>query len=488
MFGAIYRSIGLNPLKAQALIHVTVKAIGFVSMLTLLSRIQGTNFANVFGAALFTLFISSSNQAGHGQLLAISFAPLLTLFLLEFATALLKNIRSRCLLYGILFIICFNGLLLTSYYIAWLFFLFTILYLTIFALLARDSAMAVGRAMMHMRAELLFLSLAFLFMAVPFLCVYLPKLKETGGHIYGHQLYYSLFPADVLNFGSGSLVWGWLRDLVNMRYLSIWRSGEFAVGTTPDVFIVVSFILGSLAFGRLSNSPKWLKALGLAVVVAALLPLSIKGYSLWYFVYLLVPGASGIRVICRFYIFLAFPIAILVSVALSNIDTLTLRGRALGLCLLILLCASQINLAAPAHLNVSATMAKVKQAGNVPRACRSFFASENDPAFDTEIDRLYRVNVAAMFLADRVGIPTLNGFATFNPPDWIFRNDTGYLLRVGEYIEKHRLDRVCRYDFSENRWYSPEKARFIAPSFNTLNNATKKRHAKLLIPPSKDTW
>lgn len=452
VIGAIYRLVGLNPLIAQSLVHITVKAIGFASMLALLTRLQGKILLNILGAALFTLSINLSTQAGHGQLLAMAFTPLLALLLMEFFRAILEKDRRVCLFYGFVFILAFNLLLITSYYIAWFFFILTMIFIASYTIFEFNRVKTIVKSIMWMPLKLAILAVSLVIMLVPFASVYLPKLKETGGHVYWHQLFHTLHPVEILNFDSGSLVWGWLHTFITSRYPYAFRPGEFTVGATPDVLIVTLLILGGLAIGRLSYLPRWMKPLGLTVVIATLLPLSFKNHSLWYFVHLFVPGASGVRTVCRFYLLLALPVTVLISVGLSGIYLSMPYGRVLSLGIMTLLCVSQINLAAPAHLDVTAIMANVERAGSAPPGCKSFFAMESGHTPQSETDRLYRVNVPAMFLADHVGIPTLNGFSTFNPPDWIFRSDAGYLQRVSEYINKHRLKNVCSYDFGKNKW------------------------------------
>jgi hypothetical protein len=200
---------------------------------------------------------------------------------------------------------------------------------------------------------------------------------------------------------------------------------------------------------------RWLVALVLATAIAGLLPVSISRYSLWYLVDTVIPGSDGIRAISRFYLFLTFPVAIIISAFFQRVCLAGRLSKLVAVFMLSILCASQVNLAPPTRLNVLRAMALLDRAKQVPAGCDSFFVANPTVAPRSEVDELYRQNVEAMLLADSMNVPTLNGFATFNPDDWIFRQNEGYLGRVEDYIKKHGLENVCRYDIAENTWSAP---------------------------------
>ena len=454
LFGTVYRTVGFNIFQAQALVHITVKAIGFLSMVLLLNRLHGRSVINALGAALFTLAINSSMQAGHGQLLAIAFAPLLGLLLLGLVQAVAARAPKAALAYGFAFVALFNGLLLTGFYAAWFFGLFTIIFGVLYAALALDVARDFVRGLMDLKTQVLALAGWFILTVTPFLSVYLPKLHQTGGQTYAGQLMYSLSPADVLNYGPGSLVWGWLARWVEAADPNLLRFGEYQVGFTPDVLLILMLVIAGILVGKTQDVPKWMKVLALAILLSLALPVSIGGHSLWFFVRALVPGASGIRTISRYYIFLSFPIALLISIYFVHLGRSIRGGLAAGIFLMLLLGVSQINRDPPANLYVAREMAILNGVGAPPRGCSAFVVSDPVPPPVSHIDRLYRQNVQAMLVADKLNMPTLNGFATFNPPDWVFAEDDGYLRRVADLVHRHQLTGVCRYDLTEKKWYA----------------------------------
>jgi hypothetical protein len=454
LLGSLFRWYGFNALEAQSLVHILVKATGFLSMVCLLDRLQGRNIVNPLGAALFTLFISSSNQAVHGQLLSVALSPLLALLAIKFVEAIKSESQGATLLTGFCFLTLLNGLFLTGFYSAWFFCLFAVVYVLVLGMLSTSEAKRILMSATRSWKPMLALAGWFLLTLVPFLFVYVPTLISTGGQAYTNQLAYSLRLMDVINYGTGSMLWGGIYEIVSKSYPSLFRGSEFIVGFTPDVLILLWCVMLIVIFTR-EFGERWLVALVLATAIAGLLPVSISRYSLWYLVDTVIPGSDGIRAISRFYLFLTFPVAIIISAFFQRVCLAGRLSKLVAVFMLSILCASQVNLAPPTRLNVLRAMALLDRAKQVPAGCDSFFVANPTVAPRSEVDELYRQNVEAMLLADSMNVPTLNGFATFNPDDWIFRQNEGYLGRVEDYIKKHGLENVCRYDIAENTWSAP---------------------------------
>jgi len=462
LIAAAYRVLGFNVLVSHELMHISVKAIGFLSMAALLGRLQQKNIIALLGAALFTLSINSAASAGHGQLLGVAFAPLLALLLLETIRNILAGEKKSILLFGAGFSLLYGATLLTGFYMAWFFGLFLIIYAISYACLDFSKVKTLLNAVSSSRYQVAFVLFVFLLAVVPFVFVYFPKLKETGGQGYGNQLYFSLHVADMLNIGRGSLLWGPAFDFIDKRFPGLWRQGEFQFGFTPDVLALSLFIISGVILRKSTFKPLWFKALGYATLIALVLPFSFSGHSLWFFVHSLIPGASGVRVISRFYIYLAFPVAILLTVYFCNLWKSSPKARIPVFILLLIVCASQVNLHKDVNLDTKKIMARLNNAAPAPKACTSFFVDNPLPKPTDFVSRLYEQNVQAMLLADNFGIPTLNGFATFNPPDWVFEQKPMYLYRVGQYIRSHNLQGVCRYDIGENKWLTQGEIDFYS--------------------------
>jgi hypothetical protein len=480
MIGAVFRVLGANLFVAQELVHVTIKAIGFIAMVLFMDRLRPRGAINLLTASLFTLFLNDSNQGGHGQLLELALLPLLALLLLNCVSAVMDKHRRRFVLNGIAFGVLFNAALITGFYMAWFFGLIVILFAVMSLFFNFAPSWRLIRAAWALKLERLVFAAVFLITALPFAAVYLPKLHETGGQSYVAQLFYSLHWWDFMNVPGVSLFWCHFTRLAYATFPAMFRQGEFSVGFTPDVILLLVIVFLLSIFNR-TGLPAWFRALAFATLLGFCLPVSIDGDSLWYYVDHLVPGSNGMRTICRFYIALDFPIALLIGLFLGRLADSMPRARGVIYVAFALICLGQFNLVPPVGLQVPVQMALVQRAARPPSSCRAFFVTNPISPPMSHTDRLYRQNVQAMVLADAFGIPTLNGFATFNPKDWIFTQTGLYLYFVQQYIAAHHLSGVCRYDMTQNQWTGPElidftpQPRVIAPSqkvnFSLLGNS-----------------
>lgn len=95
--------------------------------------------------------------------------------------------------------------------------------------------------------------------------------------------------------------------------------------------------------------------------------------------------------------------------------------------------------------------------GAPPEACKAFYVfNPRFPKTDNEgVNELYIHGVDAMLLASYYRLPTINGMATFTPPDWDVKGpfEPDYLSRVRAYAEQHDIvDGLCGLDLKERRW------------------------------------
>jgi hypothetical protein len=124
LIAAIYRAFDANILVANVLSLITIRAIGFFSM-ALFLRFLGRRFLDsLLGAALFTMWLALSVQSGHGQLLAVYFAPLMAYFLLKSKREFEQKRQGAAIGFLSVFILLYAALLFSCFYMAWFFGLF----------------------------------------------------------------------------------------------------------------------------------------------------------------------------------------------------------------------------------------------------------------------------------------------------------------------------------------------------------------------------
>ena len=451
-----FRFMGINIITAQEYVHVIVKTIGFFSMLWLLNAITAKKSPiNFFGAALFVLMINSSNQAVHGQLLSVAFSPLLFGIGLK-AIKSISDSDKKFILWGGLFSIAYVAWLLTSFYMAWFFGLFCILVFLV-ALMIDYSSIKFGirELVKYKKLQSVLLGMFFIACTTPFLLIYMPKLNQTGGHSYQLALDFSLRTWDLVNIGPGSLIWGRAFELLSAEFPGYFRGGEFAVGFTPDILLSIAVLFVLYLFNKNFKLTTLQVVLICAGAIGLLLPVSIHNWSLWWFIYHWVPGASGLRVIARLWIFIAFPCAIAVTILMHQLNS-SHRHRFFSLFFATILLIGQINTIPPVGMDVQSILRIVEDMPISPVNCKLFFVTEPSgySSGDKINDSSYRQNVSAMLISDHANLPTINGMGSFIPADWVFSEEPhdSYLARVRGYVQVHDIKNICEYNIKNYTW------------------------------------
>ena len=209
-----------------------------------------------------------------------------------------------------------------------------------------------------------------------------------------------------------------------------WVTKNLQTGVTSNYELMIGFppIIAMLAIagmvwactGRRSQRPMLIRAIAYATVLSLICVVHLGRYSLWHVVFTVVPGASGVRVIARYVLLLTFPVTLL---AISFLQSRVGRWPTSVLAILAaLLIGEEITANHEIiHLDRRAEVGRLATIPPPPAACRAFFvqvASDRPNTGDPVTDDLYLSNVDAMMLAEAFALPTINGFSTFNPPDW----------------------------------------------------------------------
>ena len=125
--------------------------------------------------------------------------------------------------------------------------------------------------------------------------------------------------------------------------------------------------------------------------------------------------------------------------------------------LVALLIAEQFGTDVPVAVSRSIDGAALWSIPAPPKDCASFYVvtgrRDEQPYIDAEHEALYPHNVDAMLLAEQWRLPTINGFSTFQPPDWDFADPraASYDTRVARYAVRHGLTKVCRLDMTSQQ-------------------------------------
>ena len=458
LFGIIaagFRSLGLNPFVAGESAHILIKAAGFLGFIQLSNKLGNTPWASIFGALLFSIALNSTNH-GHAQLLLVGLCPLFWLLSL----IVIQGLQKKCVL-GRFAIWAFllGAMLLTGFYITYFMCLFLGSFIFLELLMDPSQIRPILRVT---KTRIIPFTLTLIAAVTPFLFVYLPKLNETGGHNPSAVFGYLLSAHEIVN-GSQSLLWGdSIHEFFSQRGMPL-RGGEHNVGFPP--FFLLCFAISALAALKRGHrgqecNHRLFFALTITTLFWLVACIDWNGRSLWLLIYQAVPGAKGLRVVARFYIFLALPMTLIIghgiSIALNLKSHVNVSRAIVTLCCLVLI-AEEINPTPYVALPTEEPLRLLKQLTAPPTLCRNFYVV-NAVGFksgDKTLDDPYRTNVQAMMISSFLNLPTVVGISSFNPPGWNFSDSPAesFDQRVLSYAFQHQtLQGLCRLDVTHNKW------------------------------------
>ncbi len=456
---ALFRLGGADPFLAFELANVTIRAIGFLAMAQFAAEaLEFEASWATLAAALFTLSNSLYLQGGHSQLLTVAFAPLLAWLAWRTWRGLAVGRRGGAAAWACAAAALFGAWLLTAFYMAFFMTLFTVLTAAAAVLSGfgrRGTAVpALGGAGWPLLAAVAAVALA----TLPFLLVYLPKARETGMHAFAEVRPYVPVPLDAIHLGSGNWLFGRLdRALTDRLRPGAPDLGELTVGVPP--VLLCCALGGTIAAWRNRRSCGLLWCMAAATALSFALSLRFGHTMLWRMVFYGFPGGASVRVVSRYLLFLTGP-AVLLAVAFVRRRAPAWPAWLTTICVAVLL-AENLTADNGIHLDRRAELAVLAAVPPPPSGCTAFFVERALPRPGTGsavIDALYPHNVDAMIIAETRGLPTVNGFSTFNPPGWDFASPgrPDYRARIGRYLRRTGLGPgVCGLDLSVPRWTPP---------------------------------
>jgi hypothetical protein len=458
LFGVVYSvwRHWFDPFLADTLNVATWKTLGFFASYVLARRILcWERPVALLLATLFTIANGMTVQSLHAQLQSVALLPVVAILTLLLIRSEQAGERRKAALLAVGLAALLGLWFMTGFYLAF----FTLYFVLILGLCwlwttrhtLRKALSAVITA--HWQTGLVF-ALSFALAVVPFLIAYLPKLRETGGQGFGQTYHYLVTPLDIANVGPDNLVWGWI-----FRTLRALGADEHSIGAEHETgfpLILLGLVLTSIWITlrrRPADFSPALRLYALAVTVSWALTIKLWYLVPWSLVYLFVPGATGMRVVLRYQLWLILPILLQVgSVWRSRFMDLARRRPAVALGIAALLLVEQLNGMNAAKLSRRKQLAEFGSLAPMPAECPAFYVVSARAYREHYISPVWEAdyphNVDAMLLSGLWGRPTVNGYSTFNPPDWNFsRPDLpSYDGRVATYARAHGLRMLCRLD------------------------------------------
>ncbi|HJV80883.1 hypothetical protein [Noviherbaspirillum sp.] len=461
LVGAAYvpfRLLGLDPFLSSEAAGAIIKSTGFIGTYFLCRKFFSFSFFWALLAAM--LFTLSNGMTIHGQrlqLATVAFAPIMAMLLWSALEAFLEDDLPKFRRAGMGAGVFFGAWCMTCFYMAWFFtFLFSAFALVMLVKGGRVGLASLGhRLLASWSSVILVLAVAGLSL-LPFVYAFLPKSQEVGVRLYETVFANTIPVENILQVGTDNLLFGRFYNAILSAVSPDYSPRGEYYNTGFSLVLFALFVFGCvrcLTQARRQKADIVLHSLVIATLVTWSLALNIDGFSAWYLVYRYFPGAKALNVIAAYQILLALPVVV---VAVKYLSTQH-NGRPLLLLLSALLIAGEIN---EPYLNLDrqAELARIALPNAPPESCRAFYVSgweeQGRDEFPEVVKSTYAHNVTAMLVAQFARIPTINGIASFNPPDWNFgypaRKD--YDERVRAYAERHHVAGLCKLDLNSKQW------------------------------------
>ena len=474
------RFLGIEPFTSYQIVLFELVAIGWIGMILFLRCcLKLRIFLTIVGAALF-VFPNSMAVAvsiSHTQLLAVNFIPYLAIGIYVFLQNLGKT-TSVGIAAGIFVALIVPAIFYTSYYIGW-FSLFFILLLSCIGFVWGISHLGYKTVWQciickreNWRRILPYCALGMICF-IPFLLTYIPILLQFGNRSY--QVIATMLPSviDYMNVGPNNWLWG---KALNSLFLGLGSrpvTHELIKGVPGCLFLAflvfLAYFIREIRYYQLTVAQDdackivldkceandagklamLVVGLGVAVLLSWVLMLKIEGFSLWWLVTKLIPGAGGISAVYRFQHVLAFPLAVVVAIGLHqsmNYATAHIHSYVKRCALLVtvsvfclLLVGEQFNTSDLARYSKQQQYKMLASISPPPQQAKVFALLPAEELrkypFEAQID--------TMIIAQKYGLHTINGYSGQMPPGWggIYHVDKPeYITYLVSWIQYYNLE------------------------------------------------
>ena len=500
---SLFRFVGFDVYISYKFTLMVLHVFGSLSFFYLLNKKLRINlFWSFFALLSFSYSTVFANVGfGHSQLSAISFLPFFVIFLSNIIEKW-QSRRHRNL--NITFLILTYALILyTAWYIAFFTALFCLVLLVVYlSLLAKNKFSPLNKIktilFSDIKGDIFIFFIFVLFVFIPFLKIYLPILKNSGG--YGYSPEYMPQVADLINVTAENKLFG---NIISYSKLS---SGESATGFS--ILVLVFFLLSYYIFNeknkQLTLRTTFIKSIFISVIVSIILCLKLhsNGASFWLIVYNFIPGGKSIRAVGRFLFFLSFPLSVSIALCGSYFENRLSLWKRIAFGSVILCCLFVFQARKGGCITRwgrSKSLSSLSTVPVPPRSVKAFFIfnDENDsrPIPYKQLD--------ACEIANHFGVPTLNGYSGTNPKDWdgIWAIDSpNYIDAINRWLSINDISNgVYAYDSVKRFWIPIEsvvEGNFFEYKFgdklffDKMNGATANKHCISGFSGNEDnfTW
>lgn len=439
-----------------------LSVIGFVSLYILTRKTLAFRLeTSLLISSVFVLLNSIVSHHQRLQLLSVFLLPVLTLLLMNYLRAVSERNRGiPTTLSGCLFGLFYGAMTITCFYVAWFYGFFLMVTAAVAFVFRRKVAIEWVRSCVSLKLSSSIVLLVFVFSLLPFVWAYYPKSLEVGVRSFSSVSGNLIAPLELIQVGFDNYLYGGvLRHVFQFIYPGYAPWGEYYnVGFSPLIFgLFIAAIFYFTPKGNFRENDAFF-LVAISVLLCCVLLFKVNGFSLWYLVYTFIPGAKALNVASIFLMVLALPILVVVGKYIES-QNLPKSFFAVVAAFVIL---GELT---PSYYNFDRRLenSRIANISSPPSVCRAFYVSGYDgqmniSEFPEWINSMYAHNVTAILVSQIIKIPTVNGVASFNPPDWNFSAPWAedYDRRVLAYAEKHGISGLCKLDLNKKIWVEVE--------------------------------
>lgn len=462
------RAIGFNMFSAYKIVLIGVHFGGSLALYCLLNKVlRLKDYAAFAGVVAFSFAMGYANRIIHTQMTAVSYLPLILIFLI-LTIKHFEDMRRRRI-YLFLFLTNYALLAYTGWYTFYFSAVFAIVYVVVFLSYGmkcnpRLMSEVLGCLKKHIR-ELAVWAVYMILLLIPFLRIYLPTSKIYGPRPWQEISYASPGLIDIFNVGPNNLILGKWINALNISNYRVKLEGELTEGFSIVLLFALSWLSwkffkkktvtasGKKAKRDSRRTPADRIIIGsliISVLFSIILVINISGVSLWWLIYAILPGASSLKAVARFYLFLLVPMGILLAILLDRYPPKK-HPVWIIVAYTAFLWVSNISTGGMYAWNYETDLELLNSVSAPPEQVEVMAVCDSGADYQDA----YLNQLDAWMIADYYHIKTVNGYSGMYPPGWPLWDVT-----AAEYpalIEYWKLSQgieedIWLYDRGTNTW------------------------------------
>lgn len=449
-FYSVFRFLNIDIYTAGKWTMILVHFIGTLSTFFLLyQKFEMKKSSSIIGTVIF-VYSNNQNIIGHPQMFAVYFVPIFLIFFIDLYKKVIKEDK-KILNSGICSIISFALIFYTAGYVGYfLFILIFILLIFTYVYNLFSKKLTVDKTIKYISenyTSILFLMVLGIVIFIPFIYIYFPVSKMFGKRTWEEIIIYLPNITDIINIPDTNMFFGGIFDLKYGTHAYEELSIGFPLITAVLWILSSVFIIKNFK----NKNEKLIFSLAITILLITITIIKIDhSKSLWWLVYMWIPGIGSLRVVNRFWHLLSLPIGIIIAFYIENknIKNIILHRVFILIVLLQYIWIGGVS----SSWKVHEALEKINGVSMPPNDCEIMYIvkqkkNENEHFTISQLDGIE--------IANRFSLDTINGYNSFYPVGWEVLNnmyEKDYEVNMYTWIRANDLKNVYAYYFEDDQW------------------------------------